>query len=279
MAAGSPELIRSANETIIGAITGVVIALLSYSLLNLVNPKLVENTGIVLDKVKTDFFKNSNCPETDPLTGNYIQCGEKTSVAGMECIGMSCLSGGSCYKIGTSGVVETRGVSKIDTDYKCVNKGKELCESMTSDAAKKNFGLNIETGQLTKETFFKMNDFCSQFSLPGTDSNSGSCVARAIGESISDFECIWAPWVKVEEFCIMFPTCNDMNKAYKKVCVANSTRVCQIDADCGDTDICLDEPLLNGQLPGLCAKDVCHKGCESNGTDNANGTWCYQRSN
>jgi len=281
MAAGSPELIRSANETIIGAITGVVIALLSYSLLNLVNPKLVENTGIVLDKVKTDFFKNSNCPETDPLTGNYIQCGEKTSVAGMACIGMSCLSGGSCYKIGTSGVVETRGVSKIDTDYKCVNKGKELCESMTYDQATKNFGVNIENDHVwLKEDFFKMNYFCSQFSLPGTDSNSGICVAKGGGETIKDSRCIWTPWTKVEKFCTMFPTCDDMNKAYKKVCVANSTRVCQTDADCGGTDKCLDEPILNGQLAGLCAKDVCHKGCESTGNITVLGNnWCYQRSN
>ena len=41
MAAGSPERIKSANETIIGAITGVVIALISYSLLSLINPALV----------------------------------------------------------------------------------------------------------------------------------------------------------------------------------------------------------------------------------------------
>lgn len=56
MAAGSPERIKDANSTITGAITGVVIALLSYSLLNLVNPQLVANTLPLIEKVKPDFF-------------------------------------------------------------------------------------------------------------------------------------------------------------------------------------------------------------------------------
>lgn len=41
MAAGSPERIKDANDAIISAISGLVLALISYTLLNLINPALV----------------------------------------------------------------------------------------------------------------------------------------------------------------------------------------------------------------------------------------------
>ncbi|MDP3985924.1 MAG: hypothetical protein Q8P77_00625 [Candidatus Veblenbacteria bacterium] len=69
MAAGSPERVKSANETIIGAITGVVIALISYTLLNLINPQLVANTLPLIEKVKPDFF--GFCPTYQSDKGLY----------------------------------------------------------------------------------------------------------------------------------------------------------------------------------------------------------------
>lgn len=54
MAAGSPEGVKNANETIMGAITGVVIALLSYSLLSLVNPALVSLKPLDIFEVKRE---------------------------------------------------------------------------------------------------------------------------------------------------------------------------------------------------------------------------------
>jgi 3D (Asp-Asp-Asp) domain-containing protein len=56
MAAGSPERVKSANETIIGAITGVVIALISYSLLSLINPALVSFKTLQISPVTAEPF-------------------------------------------------------------------------------------------------------------------------------------------------------------------------------------------------------------------------------
>lgn len=81
MAAGSPERIKSANETIMGAITGIVIALISYSLLSLVNPALVSLKTLSIDPILTEELDTnrsgddinsdnftSNC-STQPITG------------------------------------------------------------------------------------------------------------------------------------------------------------------------------------------------------------------
>ncbi len=50
-AAGSPERVKDANDTIVSAISGLAIALLSYTLLNLINPKLTEFQTLKVDKV------------------------------------------------------------------------------------------------------------------------------------------------------------------------------------------------------------------------------------
>lgn len=56
MAAGGAERIKDANDVIFKAIIGLVLALISYSLLNLINPRLVANTVPLIEKVKPEFF-------------------------------------------------------------------------------------------------------------------------------------------------------------------------------------------------------------------------------
>lgn len=60
-AAGSSETIKGANDTILGAVSGLILALISYSLLNLINPALVMNSLPPIEKVKPDFF--GFCPK------------------------------------------------------------------------------------------------------------------------------------------------------------------------------------------------------------------------
>ncbi len=69
MAAGSPETIKSANDTILGAISGIVIALLSYSLLSLVNPELVSLKSLDVYNVKREDFTLE--PE-EPVTATSV---------------------------------------------------------------------------------------------------------------------------------------------------------------------------------------------------------------
>lgn len=57
MAAGSSEKISAANETIGGALTGLVLALLSYSLLALINPALLTLKTLEIYTVKKETFE------------------------------------------------------------------------------------------------------------------------------------------------------------------------------------------------------------------------------
>lgn len=70
MAAGSPEAVKSANETILGAITGVVIALLSYSLLSLVNPALVQLKPLVIEPIKKESIDFISSADYQTITGS-----------------------------------------------------------------------------------------------------------------------------------------------------------------------------------------------------------------
>jgi hypothetical protein len=165
MAAGSPELIRSANETIIGAITGVVIALLSYSLLNLVNPKLVENTGISIPMVKSEQYSNK-CPDKNPYNPNEsYQCGEMAVIDGHACIGQTCPESTpkkGCYKINDN--KDTRQA------YRCLTP-QEACEVITRDTAESVHGL--KRSDITYSYAASFNTLCNRYSAEGVS----KCVA------------------------------------------------------------------------------------------------------
>ena len=134
MAAGSPERVKSANETIIGAITGVVIALISYSLLSLVNPNLVKNFGLNIEKIKPESY-GDKCP----LDTNY-GCGEIGVVDGKACIGMVCTAGkGGCYKTGITGEKDASG--KKWADYDCL-QAWEACEKIDANNIEELHGIS-----------------------------------------------------------------------------------------------------------------------------------------
>ncbi|MFA4937291.1 MAG: hypothetical protein WC575_03325 [Patescibacteria group bacterium] len=111
LAAGRAEAIKDANEAFFSAIIGLVIALLSYSLLSLVNPKLVEITELRIPKIKTEQMISKWCPynlgtsgqllSLDPdsgATGFRVWCGDKFIYPNTEdtCIGQWCPYGKIC---------------------------------------------------------------------------------------------------------------------------------------------------------------------------------------
>ncbi|MBU1039034.1 pilin [Patescibacteria group bacterium] len=81
-AAGSAETIKNANSTIISAIVGLVIALMSYSLLQLVNPALVKNTLPGIEMVKPEIF--GFCPAYQEAKSLY-----NAGYTYYECVGGS----------------------------------------------------------------------------------------------------------------------------------------------------------------------------------------------
>ena len=75
MAAGSPERVKSANETIIGAITGVIIALISYTLLSLINPALVSFKSLDIYQVLREEWEGEQSDSLTETGGNTASVG------------------------------------------------------------------------------------------------------------------------------------------------------------------------------------------------------------
>src|SRR6185436_880170 len=71
---GSAPAVTDAKETIFGAIAALVIALVSYNLLSLVNPQLVEFQDLRLPLIKTQTFGNW-CPRTITNNNALVPCG------------------------------------------------------------------------------------------------------------------------------------------------------------------------------------------------------------
>lgn len=69
MAAGSPEKIKGANETIVGALTGIVIGLISYSLLSLVNPALISFKTLTIEPIKKESLEFLTDSQFQAITG------------------------------------------------------------------------------------------------------------------------------------------------------------------------------------------------------------------
>lgn len=89
---GSAPAVTDAKETIFGAIAALVIALLSYSLLNLVNPVLVTFPDFELPLIRQESFGNW-CPGTDQSGApTQIACGAdgKHAISGARCMGSYC---------------------------------------------------------------------------------------------------------------------------------------------------------------------------------------------
>lgn len=187
MAAGSPERIKDANDAIISAITGLILALISYTLLNLVNPSLVNFTRLKLDKVKTELFGNW-CPDPDPMDKNkHYECGDKATVGGMACIGMSCPGdeGKGCFKTGKD-------------EYQCMLP-QEICEANTISVIQEIYNLD----KLTMDTRTQYNNICERYSSNGN---------RCLGEFSfikQEGGCRWFSEEAIASKCSSFTSCDD----------------------------------------------------------------------
>lgn len=243
MAAGSPERIKDANDAIISAITGLVLALISYTLLNLVNPKLVNFTRLNMDIVKTELY-GKWCPDPDPLDSSiHYKCGVKESINGQSCIGSSCESGkGGCVRVGNTGISEE--------DYECLNPN-EACMAINMDIAKSIYGLP-DWGDSTIQSF---TNFCNQFSYRVQKCDSGLkqgdiCTSDADCGGVTNscalyLNACYPNWNAV----FMGKPCNDN---IQSLWVNEIIQTCSQFSDCDSF-----EPKM-----ALCYYDVCKKDCK-----------------
>lgn len=150
IAAGNQSKIGEAKETINGAITGLILTLLSYTLLNAINPKIVSleyTKPTSVDAIQRGLFcadvpgayvgKSLSVPEvkfsTDakgPYTtrGESTACGKEYFIEGSDgettCIGKACESGkpicfgGQCVDGHVYGSIDFDSGAHIDNDLK-----------------------------------------------------------------------------------------------------------------------------------------------------------------
>ncbi|MBU1039030.1 D-alanyl-D-alanine carboxypeptidase family protein [Patescibacteria group bacterium] len=84
-AAGSAETIKNANSTIISAIVGLVIALMSYSLLQLINPALVEFKDLKLETItREDTIIAKTGSDSDAAASNQNKCANEDNLTAIE---------------------------------------------------------------------------------------------------------------------------------------------------------------------------------------------------
>ena len=151
MAGGNPERINSAKSWIFAALTGLILAVASYMILNMVNPDLVKIGTIKLDKVKgvgccenpktgddkCALVKQEDCP-TSGWKGENFYCHNDKCVAVDEdkgCCVIFVKTGPSteqiCYRNWTeneckreqqSDPATKTGYSHISEDINCENK-------------------------------------------------------------------------------------------------------------------------------------------------------------
>ncbi len=70
MAAGNAENVKNANGTIFAAIIGLVITLISYTLLNLINPSLVSFQPLTITPIKKESINFIGSADYEALTGS-----------------------------------------------------------------------------------------------------------------------------------------------------------------------------------------------------------------
>ncbi|MBI5733389.1 MAG: hypothetical protein HY973_00380 [Candidatus Kerfeldbacteria bacterium] len=238
MAAGNAENVKNANGTIFAAIIGLVLTLVSYTLLNLINPKLVELTGLDLDKIRTEQF-GSWCPEKDPIYKTDIKCGYVTTIDGNQCVGKVCpFQGKGCYEVNSSKEVDASGKSK---DYECLTPA-EACESITKSVAESVHGDNGGKYGIYDST-------CRKFSK-----NGNICAwAQEYGTVYYSTCRLFTPSDIIKQ-CAAISSCSDLNNTFS----LGGTVLSSLGAIFGGKAV---TSAVSGNNFALCNRDLCKKDC------------------
>lgn len=121
-AAGSEETIKGANETILGAVSGLILVLIAYTLLNLINPQLVNLKSLDIDKVDREPFygesSDSGVADVGSNGDDYKQCDPAWgNMAYVEANNKSCnLCSSGCGATAVAIVMKKKGLSVTPKD-------------------------------------------------------------------------------------------------------------------------------------------------------------------
>ncbi len=266
MAAGSSEGIKTANDGIFGALVGLVLTLISFSLLQLINPALVENFELKLDKIKGQQLITW-CPKVHPdkPTVTY-SCGDQARVNNQKCTGQACSDqAGGCFKVSDLGGVDDSGRS---TDYQCGNAW-DFCKQIDDVNVNKKFpsATADTTGIIGDHSVF--TGACANFSDEDNEGKGGKCL-----------------WMENALVSLKDDACTYFSNAYiKAACngeVFEGKNLSPKPTQCINFNLTINalgqnliKPEVFGDSWPLCYYDLCNLGC---GATWGGGSWqCGRR--
>ncbi len=194
-AAGSPDKIKDANDTIVSAISSLVIALLSYTLLNLVNPKLVDIPGLAIEMPKRQGF-GEWCGDDIEKANPAMRCGDiyKDPNTGYKCRISTCMDTGTgCFPD------PDKPKTNNFLSYSC-QENHVACKKVTDENVKQYHGNASEEHDVYESacnSFSKDEDMCTWVEYYGPMSN--------------DDKCEWYSKDFRDQFCKGKTKCDDFN--------------------------------------------------------------------
>ncbi len=195
-AGGNADAVNRAKTTIVGAVTGVLLALGSFSILYIVNPNLTNLTPLRVPIIGRVGLGQFCSPEVLPnetiylindrvgeISGEKFTAGRKTTcglyyskgeeiTSGSICIGSSCGGSTACVpNINEDGSINAYGGALpippyMQVDYACQNPGT-VCNKIKDDDVERSFGLG--EGQ-------RVCDLINNSPGARTGTNGGTCV-------------------------------------------------------------------------------------------------------
>lgn len=197
MAAGNQETISESNKAFFGALIGFVLALTSYSLLQLINPQLVTNTLAVIEAVRPEYY--GSCPTYGKAENTYragyrvIECRGGTRNGEVchddsDCPGGSCGAGETLYNqtLDTCGKrVVLNG--KECTGIECSTSGMGCFPDLYSDKLKYSCSQYLVGGKLSGNeiNYVDLLPICNDGRIPigsGLTSRDGCAVSSPNGQ-------------------------------------------------------------------------------------------------
>ncbi len=166
MSAGSPDRISTAKELIVGALSGLALALMSYLILTTINPALVENKALVVQKMSPPASQAA-------VPGCCVTAGGSGAGASVGCVQSkdlsNCTPSRNMSAGGTSGVVVTPYANTDCLTIEiCKTRGAAIVDQMNEPlGCCKTTTIGMGGTGVTCEEYWDASACVSPQSLPG----------------------------------------------------------------------------------------------------------------
>ncbi|MFA4818324.1 MAG: pilin [Patescibacteria group bacterium] len=187
MAAGSAEKIKDANGTVFAAIIGLVLTLVSYTLLNLINPRLVANILPLMEKVRPEIF--GFCPSYEKNKSLYEAGYLKFLCGSGKNVNRTCFTDDDCPPDG-----EVKGKC-VERAMSFNNPGDNTCGKKMVFSGRECTGMECPSGQgcfknqASNNPPYACDNIMLQGNLSGIRVNKMDAILVCNNGSVSGYNC------------------------------------------------------------------------------------------